>query len=108
SNLGQILNKICLKDNVGLVNVVRKAEHVALLKGIGATHVCSSSAPSFMEDLTEALVATGATVAFDAVGGGRLAGQILTAMEAALNKTSKAAYSRYGTNVHKQVYIYGS
>jgi NADPH:quinone reductase len=106
SNLGQMLNKICLKDNVGLVNVVRRAEHVALLKGIGATHVCNSSAPSFMDDLTEALAATGATVAFDAVGGGKLAGQILTAMEAAINRTAKE-YSRYGSTTHKQVYVYG-
>ena len=106
SNLGQMLNKICLKDNVGLVNVVRKAEHVTLLKGIGATHVCNSSAPSFMDDLTEALAATGATVAFDAVGGGKLAGQILTAMEAAINRTAKE-YSRYGSTTHKQVYVYG-
>jgi NADPH2:quinone reductase len=106
SNLGQMLNRICIKDDVGLVNIVRKAEHVAVLKAIGATHICNSSAPSFMEDLTEALAATGATVAFDAIGGGRLAGQILTAMEAALNRTAKE-YSRYGSTTHKQVYIYG-
>ena len=106
SNLGQMLNKICIKDNVGLVNIVRRAEHVAVLKAIGATHICNSSAPSFMQDLTEALAATGATVAFDAVGGGKLAGQILTAMEAALNRTAKE-YSRYGSTTHKQVYIYG-
>jgi NADPH:quinone reductase len=106
SNLGQMLNRICLEDNVALVNVVRKAEHVAVLKALGATHVCNSSAPSFMEDLTEALAATGATIAFDAVGGGKLAGQILTAMEAALNRTAKE-YSRYGSTTHKQVYIYG-
>jgi NADPH2:quinone reductase len=106
SNLGQMLNKICIKDNVALVNVVRKAEHVALLKGLGATHVCNSSAPSFADDLTEALAATGATIAFDAVGGGKLAGQILTAMEAAINRTAKE-YSRYGSTTHKQVYIYG-
>jgi len=106
SNLGQMLNKICIKDNVGLVNIVRKAEHVAVLKAIGATHVCNSSAPSFMQDLTDALAATGATVAFDAIGGGRLAGQILTAMEVALSRTAKE-YSRYGSTTHKQVYIYG-
>jgi NADPH:quinone reductase len=107
SNLGQMLVKICLMDDVPLVNIVRKAEQVDLLKKIGATHVCNSSAPSFMDDLTEALATTGATVAFDAVGGGRLAGRILTAMEAALNRTAKE-YSRYGSTVHKQVYIYGS
>ena len=106
SNLGQMLNRICLKDGVPLVNIVRKTEHVALLKGLGATRVCSSSAPSFADDLTEALAATGATIAFDAVGGGKLAGQILTAMEAAINRTAKE-YSRYGSTTHKQVYIYG-
>jgi NADPH2:quinone reductase len=76
-----------------------------VLKKAGATHVCNSSSPT-MEDLTEALVATGATVAFDAIGGGRLAGQILTAMEVAANRTAKE-YSRYGSTTHKQVYIYG-
>jgi NADPH2:quinone reductase len=106
SNLGQMLNRICIKDGVPLVNVVRKAAHEQLLKEIGATHVCNSSAPTFMDDLTEALVATGATVAFDATGGGTLAGQILTAMEAALTRTAKE-YSRYGSTTHKQVYIYG-
>jgi len=106
SNLGQMLNRICIKDGVGLVNVVRKPEYMALLKSIGATYVCNSTAPIFMDDLTEALAATGATVAFDAIGGGRLAGQILTAMEAAANRTAKE-YSRYGSTIHKQVYIYG-
>jgi NADPH:quinone reductase len=107
SNLGQMLVKICLKDNVPLVNIVRKPEQVAVLKALGATHVCNSSAPTFMDDLTEALAATGATIAFDATGGGKLAGQILTAMEAAINRTAKE-YSRYGSTTHKQVYIYGS
>ena len=106
SNLGQMLNKICLKDGVGLVNIVRSAEQANLLKGIGAVHVCDSSLPSFMDDLVEALVATGATLAFDAIGGGKLAGQILTAMEIAANRTA-TTYSRYGSTVHKQVYIYG-
>jgi NADPH:quinone reductase len=106
SNLGQMLVKICVKDKVGLVNIVRRPEQADLLKRIGATHVCVSSAPTFMEDLTEALVATGATLGFDATGGGPLAGQILTAMELAANRTAKE-YSRYGSTVHKQVYIYG-
>ena len=106
SNLGQMLNRICIKDGVGLVNIVRKPEQAQLLKSLGATHVCVTSAPSFMEDLTQALVATGATLAFDATGGGKLAGQILTCMEAALNRTAKE-YSRYGSATHKQVYIYG-
>jgi NADPH2:quinone reductase len=106
SNLGQMLNRICIKDRVALVNIVRKPEHVDLLKKIGAIHVCNSSSPTFMEELTDALAATGATVAFDAIGGGRLAGQILTAMELALNRTAKE-YSRYGSTTHKQVYIYG-
>jgi NADPH2:quinone reductase len=106
SNLGQMLVKICRADGVPLVNIVRKQEHVELLNSIGAQYVCNSSAPDFMEQLTEALVATGATIAFDATGGGRLAGQILTCMEAALSRTSKD-FNRYGSSTHKQVYIYG-
>jgi NADPH:quinone reductase-like Zn-dependent oxidoreductase len=106
SNLGQMLNKICIKDGVALVNIVRNAEQAALLRGIGAKYICDSTAPTFMEDLTQALVETGATLAFDAIGGGKLAGQILTCMEIAANKTAKV-YSRYGSDVYKQVYIYG-
>ncbi len=106
SNLGQMLNKICIKDGVKLVNIVRKPEQAALLKSIGAHYVCDATASTFMSDLTEALVATGATLAFDATGGGKLAGQILTCMEAALNRTAKE-YSRYGSTTHKQVYLYG-
>jgi NADPH2:quinone reductase len=106
SNLGQMLNRICLTDRVPLVNIVRKPEHADLLKKLGATHVCNSASPTFMDDLVEAVSATGATVAFDAIGGGRLAGQILAAMEIALSRTAKE-YSRYGSTTHKQVYIYG-
>ena len=106
SNLGQMLVKACLADGVALVNIVRSAEQEALLRGAGAVHVCDSSRPSFMEDLAAALVTTGATLAFDAIGGGRLAGQILTCMEAAANQTA-TSYSRYGSTTHKQVYIYG-
>ena len=107
SNLGQMLNKICLKDGIGLVNIVRSPQQAEILRKIGARHVVDSTAPTFMDDLTAALVETGATLAFDAIGGGRLAGQILTGMEVAANKTAKV-YSRYGSSVHKQVYIYGS
>jgi len=106
SNLGQMLNKICQKDGIDLVNIVRKPEQEALLRDIGAKYVCSTSSPTFLEDLTQALVETGATLAFDATGGGKLAGQILGCMEAALNRTAKE-YSRYGSTTHKQVYIYG-
>ncbi len=106
SNLGQMLVKICKDDNVPLVNIVRKEEHVTLLKSLGAEYVCNSSSDTFMDDLVDALVATGATLGFDATGGGKLAGQILTAMEIAANK-SAAEYSRYGSTVFKQVYIYG-
>jgi NADPH:quinone reductase-like Zn-dependent oxidoreductase len=106
SNLGQMLNKICIKDGIALVNIVRSQEQAELLRSIGATYICNSSAPSFMDDLTEALVATGATIAFDAIGGGKLAGQILSCMEVAANRTAKV-YSRYGSSVNKQVYIYG-
>ena len=106
SNLGQMLNKICIKDGIALVNIVRKPEQAALLKGIGAKYVCDESSPTFMADLTQALVDTGATIAFDATGGGDLAGRILTCMEAALNRTA-TEYSRYGSTTHKQMYIYG-
>ncbi len=106
SNLGQMLNRICLKDGIGLVNIVRSAEQVALLQGQGAQHVCNASSESFREELVAALAATGATVAFDAIGGGRLATQILSAMEAAISRNAKE-YSRYGSSVHKQVYLYG-
>jgi NADPH2:quinone reductase len=106
SNLGQMLQRICLKDGIGLVNLVRTPQQEALLRGQGAAHVCNTSAPSFVDDLTEALAATGATIAFDAIGGGKLAGQILQCMEAAINRSAKE-YSRYGSSVHKQVYIYG-
>lgn len=106
SNLGQMLNKICIKDGIALVNIVRSPAQAELLRGIGATHVCDSSAPTFMADLTKALAETGATIAFDAIGGGKLAGQILTCMEAAINQ-SATEYSRYGSTTHKQVYIYG-
>src|SRR4051812_35303937 len=107
SNLGQMLNKICLKDGIGLVNIVRSAEQAEILRKLGAKHIVDSTAPSFMDDLTNALVETGATLAFDAIGGGRLAGQILSGMETAANKTAKV-YSRYGSSVHKQGYIYGA
>lgn len=106
SNLGQMLQKICGADGVELVNIVRKPEQVELLKSIGARHVCNSSEPAFISDLTASLVETGATLAFDATGGGRLAGQILTCMEAAATQTA-TEYSRYGSSTHKQVYIYG-
>lgn len=106
SNLGQMLQKICGADGVELVNIVRKPEQMELLKSIGARHVCNSSEPAFISDLTASLVETGATLAFDATGGGRLAGQILTCMEAAATQTA-TEYSRYGSSTHKQVYIYG-
>jgi len=106
SNLGQMLQKLCLKDGIELVNIVRSPEHVNLLRTSGAKHVVVSSGPTFMDDLTAAFVATGATLAFDAVGGGKLASQMLSCMEAAANRTAKE-YSRYGSTKHKQVYIYG-
>jgi threonine dehydrogenase-like Zn-dependent dehydrogenase len=106
SNLGQMLNRICLKDGIGLVNIVRRPEQAALLRGQGAAHVCVSASPDFQRELTDALAATGATIAFDAIGGGKLASQILSGMEAAINRNAKE-YSRYGSAVHKQVYLYG-
>ena len=106
SNLGQMLVKICAKDGIPLVNIVRDEAQAALLKSIGAEHVVNSSAESFLDDLTAKLVETGATLGFDAIGGGKLAGQILASMEAAAVKRMKS-YSRYGSDTFKQVYIYG-
>tara|TARA_B100002019_G_scaffold136194_1_gene117360 strand:+ start:643 stop:1779 length:1137 start_codon:yes stop_codon:yes gene_type:complete len=109
SNLGQMLVKICQSDGIPLVNIVRKEEQVEILKSIGAEYVCNTSDPDFMENLINALVETGATLGFDATGGGNdgeLPGQILTAMEVAANKNSEK-YSRYGSDTYKQVYIYG-
>jgi NADPH2:quinone reductase len=106
SNLGQMLVKLCLEEDVPLVAIVRKPEQMELLKSIGAVHVCDSSSPSFMTDLIDALSVTSATMAFDATGGGKLVSYILTAMEAAANASAQE-YSRYGSTVHKQVYIYG-
>ena len=106
SNLGQMLVKLCRKDGIELVNVVRRPEQEELLRELGAKHVVSSSAPSFMEDLIAALKATGATIAFDATGGGKLASQILTAMEAAL--VAGQGFQGYGSPTHKQVYLYGN
>jgi NADPH:quinone reductase-like Zn-dependent oxidoreductase len=107
SNLGQMLNKICQKDGVSLINIVRSAEQANLLKEIGAKIVLDSTSPRFMPDLIEAVAATEATLAFDAIGGGSLASQILTAMEAAA-AARMTAYNRYGSNTFKQVYIYGA
>lgn len=108
SNLGLMLNRICKEDGVELVNIVRRPEQAQRLREeVGAKHVCDSSAPGFLSDLTAAIKATGATLAFDAIGGGKLAGQILGCMEAAISANA-AEYSRYGSSVHKQVYIYGS
>jgi NADPH2:quinone reductase len=106
SNLGQMLNRICLKDGVPLVNIVRKPEQAALLRSQGAKFVCDTNSPRFADELTDALAQTGATIAFDAIGGGKLATQILSCMEAAINRNAKE-YSRYGSAVHKQVYLYG-
>lgn len=106
SNLGQMLVRLCQAEGIGLVNIVRSQAQVDLLKGIGAEHVVDSSQPDFFDRLVDALVATGATLAFDAIGGGKLAGQILTAMEAAAARTG-AGFSVYGSTVWKQVYIYG-
>ena len=106
SNLGQMLNRICLDGGVDLVNIVRKDEQETLLREMGAKYVCNSSKDSFMADLTDAIHATGATLAFDATGGGTLASTILSAMEAAAARTP-GAYSIYGSVKHKQVYLYG-
>ena len=106
SNLGLMLNRICLDDGVGLVNIVRKPEHVEQLRSMGADHVVDSSADTFVDDLTDALRATGATIAFDAIGGGDLCSILLSRMEKVASEQA-GEFSRYGSDTHKQVYIYG-
>jgi NADPH:quinone reductase len=106
SNLGQMLVRLCEKDGIGLVNIVRSAEQAQILRELGARHICDSSLESFDADLIEAVAETGATLTFDAIGGGELAGRILVAMETALRR-KPGAYNRYGSQVHKQVYVYG-
>jgi NADPH:quinone reductase-like Zn-dependent oxidoreductase len=107
SNLGQMLVKLCLEEHIPLVNVVRRPEQAALLRNLAAKYVVDTSAPAFLEGLTDTIVATEATLAFDAIGGGKLGSQILAAMEIAASK-SMATYSRYGSSTFKQVYIYGT
>jgi NADPH:quinone reductase len=106
SNLGQMLHRLCAKDNIKLVNIVRTEDQESLLRAMSAAHVVNSRSPRFTEELTDAVALTGATIAFDATGGGPLAGQILSAMEHAISR-SATTYSRYGSTVHKQVYLYG-
>jgi NADPH2:quinone reductase len=106
SNLGQILTRLCVADGVPLVNVVRSDEQAEVLHALGARHVVDSTRSSFLTDLDDAIAQTGATLAFDAIGGGQLAGTILSSMERALSSRTDS-YSRYGSPTHKQVYVYG-
>jgi len=106
SNLGQMLNRVCIEEGIDLVNIVRKPEQEKILQELGAEYICNSSSDTFFKSLTGALVETGATLAFDATGGGKLASHILSCMEAAAVQ-SMGGYSRYGSDVYKQVYIYG-
>ncbi|NML04235.1 zinc-binding dehydrogenase [Sphingomonas sp. G-3-2-10] len=107
SNLGQMLNRICIADGVRLVNIVRSEAQAAILRDLGASYIVDSSSESFDSDLADVLTETGATIAFDAIGGGTLANRILRGMETAANRKA-TTYSRYGSSVHKQVYIYGA
>ena len=106
SNLGQMLHRLCAAESIQLVNIVRSDDQERLLRGMGAEYVCNTRSPSFAGQLADSVAATGATIGFDAIGGGTLSGQILKAMELAASKNAKA-YSRYGSTVHKQVYVYG-
>ena len=106
SNLGQMLNRICQADGIDLVNVVRKEDQAQLLRDMGAKYVVNSSAETFRKDLAEAIEATGATIAFDAIGGGKMVNELLSAMEIVAAKQMNY-YDHYGSRVRKQVYIYG-
>jgi NADPH-dependent curcumin reductase CurA len=107
SSLGQMLVKICAADGVPLVNIVRRPAQVAQLRELGAQYVVDSSSPTFAKDLVDAVAATNATIAFDAIGGGTLAAQILDAMERVASRSMKT-FSHYGSTTMKQVYIYGA
>jgi NADPH:quinone reductase-like Zn-dependent oxidoreductase len=106
SNLGQMLLRACLAEEIALVNIVRSPAQVSMLRELGATHVLDSTSASFARDLTDAVAETGATLAFDAIGGGTLAATILASMEEAAARKA-TGYQRYGSSIHKQVYIYG-
>ncbi|MFO1254244.1 MAG: zinc-binding dehydrogenase [Sphingomonadaceae bacterium] len=106
SNLGQMLVKICLEDGIPLVNVVRSEAQVELLKGLGATHVLNMTDADYMPRLIDAIAETKAMIGFDPIGGGVVASQFLSAMEAAASRG--AAFSRYGSNAAKKVCIYGA
>jgi NADPH:quinone reductase-like Zn-dependent oxidoreductase len=106
SSLGQMLNKICLAQDVPLVNIVRSQQQADILKEIGATYICDSSSKTFKADLYQAIDETGATLAFDAIGGGEIVSDILTAMEHSGSKDA-VGFNTYGSESNKQVYIYG-
>lgn len=105
SNLGQILNRICLNEGIGLVNIVRRPEQEKLLRDAGAKYVVNSASDNFRAELTDAIAATGATLAFDAIGGGRMANTVLSCMERASSRG--ANFNRYGSETFKQLYVYG-
>jgi NADPH:quinone reductase-like Zn-dependent oxidoreductase len=106
SSLGHMLNRLCQADNIPLVNIVRSAAQVAILREVGARYVLDSTSPGFAAELTDAAAETNATLAFDAIGGGTLVATILTCMERAASRQA-TSYNRYGSSTHKQVYIYG-
>jgi NADPH2:quinone reductase len=106
SSLGHMLNRLCKADNIPLVNIVRSAAQVEILRGVGARYVLDSTSPRFAAELTDAVAETNATLAFDAIGGGTLVATILTCMEKAASRQA-TGYNRYGSSTHKQVYIYG-
>lgn len=107
SNLGQMLNRICIADGIDLIDIVRKAEQETLLRNMGAKYIVNSSSDSFLSDLTAAIIETGATIAFDPIGGGQLTSDILNCMEVAAARDMKE-HSIYGSDTFKQVYIYGA
>lgn len=107
SNLGQMLQRICRADGIPLVNIVRSGRQAQLLRDLGATHVLDSQDADFPAQLVAALEQTGATLAFDPIGGGTLGSRILQAMEqVATGKLTE--YSRYGSDTYKQLYVYGA
>jgi len=107
SNLGQMLNRICIADGIDLINIVRKAEQETLLRDMGAKYVVNSSSDTFLAELTAMIIETGATIAFDPIGGGQLTSDIINCMEVAAARDMKE-HTIYGSDTFKQAYIYGA
>ena len=106
SNLGQMVLKLCLQEGIDLICIIRSDEQAKILKDLGAKYVINSNDDDFKDQLVDAMAETGATLAFDAIGAGDMADTLLASMERALSRNA-SGLNTYGSDQHKQVYIYG-